>query len=171
MFKYKKLITGGSMKKIVKVFVGISFAIYIFALVVILFLIHRGHWTEISLFEYMKRFSNFVPFSTISTYIQAILTGNINLDILVKNLLGNLLLFLPMGVYLPFYFRKLAKPSLFVISMLVLLFIVETTQITTRRGSFDIDDLILNMIGALIGFGIWKIPFVQKKIQPYFQRR
>ncbi|MFC4408855.1 VanZ family protein [Chungangia koreensis] len=158
------------MRKLLKAFIGISFIVYLFALVVILFLRARGHhWMDISLFEYMERSSNFVPFKTIHQFITAYQNNRLNTEILIENLFGNLILFCPMGLYLPFYFRKLSKTFWFLLVMLILLFIVEATQIITRRGSFDIDDFILNMIGALIGFGIWK--FVQKKVHTYFRRR
>jgi glycopeptide antibiotics resistance protein len=54
------------------------------------------------------------------------------------------------------------KINTFSIFMIILLFIIEVVQLVTRRGSFDIDDFILNMVGALIGFGIWKTKVVQK---------
>lgn len=103
--------------------------------------------------------SNFIPFKTISTYIQAIFNGSMNAEIPIKNLVGNLFMFLPMGIYLPFFIKKMGKVGIFTISMIVVLFFIEAIQIVTRRGSFDIDDFILNMIGALIGFGIWKTIF------------
>ncbi|MGX9134968.1 VanZ family protein [Rummeliibacillus sp. JY-2-4R] len=34
---------------------------------------------------------------------------------------------------------------------------MEVIQLVTKRGSFDIDNFILNMLGALIGFKIWKM--------------
>lgn len=160
------------MRKLLKALIGISFVVYLFALFVILFLRSRGdHYIDLSLLEYIKRSANFVPFKTIHQFITAYQNDRLNTDILMENLLGNLLLFFPMGLYLPFHFRKLSKTSLFVISMLILLFIVEATQILTRRGRFDIDDFILNMIGALIGFGVWNIPFVKRNTHTYFKRR
>ena len=150
------------MRKIIKALIGLSFVFYLVALIIILFLLRTKGWTDISLFEYMQRSSNLVPFKTITQFFTAYENGQLNPNILIENILGNLLLFFPMGLYLPFYFRKLSKPLLFILSMLVLLFVVELTQIITRRGSFDIDDFILNMLGALIGFGIWKISSVKK---------
>ncbi|WP_369693613.1 VanZ family protein [Lentibacillus sp. CBA3610] len=70
-----------------------------------------------------------------------------------------------MGIYLPFFIKKIRGTSIFIISMIVVLFFIEVIQIVTRRGSFDIDDFILNILGALIGFGIWKTKFVQKLLR------
>jgi len=55
--------------------------------------------------------------------------------------------------------------------MVILLFVIEVIQLVTRRGSFDIDDIVLNMLGALIGFGIWKTIFVQKLLNEKTQIR
>jgi len=154
------------MKKLKKVLFGFSWIVYLLVLVMLLFMGNRGYtWTELSLWEYIKIASNFTPFKTISTYIQAIMDDSINLYIPIKNLAGNLFMFLPMGIYLPFYINKLNKGSIFIISMIILLFLIEAIQLVARRGSFDIDDFILNMLGALIGFGIWKTKIVQKFIK------
>lgn len=151
--------------------IGISFVFYILALIMLLlvgvmFVGIRGQiWTNLSLIEYIKSSSNFVPFKTISTYLTAMFTGSINIDIPIKNLLGNLVMFLPMGIYLPYYIKRLNKVGSFTLSMIVLLFVIEVTQLVTRRGSFDIDDFILNVAGALIGFGIWKTKFIQRLLR------
>lgn len=159
------------MKKLLKVIFGLSFIFYLFALIMLLFVGVmfvgiRGHlWTDISLLEYLKGSSNFVPFKTISTYIQALFDGSMNIDIPIKNLVGNLFMFLPMGIYLPFFIVKINKVGIFTISIVILLFFIEAIQLVTRRGSFDIDDFILNTFGALIGFAIWKSNLVQKLLK------
>lgn len=154
------------MKKLFKVIFSISLAFYLLALVFILFLSSRGYlWPDLSLLEYIKNSSNFVPFKTISLYITAMFDGSMNMDIPIKNLGGNFIMFLPMGIYVPYFFKKLNKTSLFSISIIMLLFIIEIIQLLTRRGRFDIDDFILNMFGALIGFGIWKTKTVQKLLK------
>ncbi|SDN37420.1 VanZ family protein [Bacillus sp. OK048] len=159
------------MKKIIKVIFGISFLFYLLALVMLLFVgvmfvgIRGYLWTDLSLIEYIKSSSNFVPFKTISTYIQAIFDGSMNISIPIKNLVGNLFMFVPMGIFLPFFIVKINKVSIFTISMIILLFFIEVIQLVTRRGSFDIDDFILNTLGALIGLGIWKSNFVQKLLK------
>lgn len=150
------------MQKAIKIIFGISFLFYIFVLGVILYVDGRGFAPDIPFTDYIRFSSNFIPFKTIGTYIKAILDESMNLDIPIKNLLGNLLLFFPMGVYLPFFIKKLNKKGIFVITMGVVLILVEMVQLITRSGSFDIDDLIFNMAGALIGFAIWKSKFIQK---------
>jgi len=120
---------------------------------------------DLSLVEIIITSSNFVPFRTISIYVQALFNGSMNLNIPIKNLFGNAFMFLPMGIYLPYFIRRINKVSVFSFSMLLLLFIIEVIQLITRRGSFDVDDLILNMFGALIGFAIWKVDVVQRLLK------
>ncbi|KAF0821067.1 Teicoplanin resistance protein vanZ [Bacillus sp. ZZV12-4809] len=108
------------------------------------------------LMEYIRYSSNFVPFKTINGYVVSISNVSMNLDIPIKNLAGNVAAFLPMGFFLPYYFRKLYRLKTFTITMTVMILSVEVIQLVTRRGSFDIDDYILNIIGALLGLGIWK---------------
>ncbi|MBD1221927.1 VanZ family protein [Virgibacillus halodenitrificans] len=151
------------MEKFIKVILKISFIFYLVALVILLFIGNRGYlYTDLTLLEYMKTSSNFVPFKTINTYLTAFVDNSMNRNIPIKNLVGNFFMFLPMGIYLPFLIKKIAGLGRFVLSMIVLLFFIEVIQLVTRRGSFDIDDFILNMIGALIGFAIWKTKYIQK---------
>ncbi|MCM3091020.1 MULTISPECIES: VanZ family protein [unclassified Cytobacillus] len=144
------------MKKIIRLIIAISFLSYICALIVLLFFLSRGFWSGMPLMEYIRYSSNFVPFKTINGYVVSISNVSMNLDIPIKNLAGNVAAFLPMGFFLPYYFRKLYRLKTFTITMTVMILSVEVIQLVTRRGSFDIDDYILNIIGALLGLGIWK---------------
>lgn len=114
------------------------------------------------LMEYMKLSSNFVPFKTINGYVLAISNGSMNLIIPIKNLAGNVAVFLPMGIFLPYFIRTLNRLKSFAVAMTVMILSVEIIQLVTRRGSLDIDDFILNIIGALIGFGLWKAMTARK---------
>lgn len=151
------------MKKILRVILNISFLFYLLALVYLLFLVSRGiFWSYLSSIEYIKYSSNIVPFKTINTYIMAMFDGSMNINIPIKNLFGNLIMFLPIGIYLPYYTSKLSTLYTFIISMMFLLFFNIVTPIVRRLGSFDIDDFILNMFGALMGFCICNTKVVQK---------
>ncbi|WP_258751635.1 VanZ family protein [Cytobacillus oceanisediminis] len=135
----------------------ISFLSYLCALTVLLFFISRGFWSDMPLMQYMKLSSNFVPLKTINGYVLAISNGSMNLIIPIKNLAGNVAAFLPMGIFLPYFIRRLNTLNSFAVTMTVMIISVEIIQLVTRRGSLDIDDFILNIIGALIGFGLWKM--------------
>ena len=150
------------MIKIIRLIMGISFLSYLGALTVLLFFISRGFWSGMPLIEYMKLSSNLVPFKTINGYVLAISNGSMNLIIPIKNLAGNVAAFLPMGIFLPYFIRTLNRIKSFAVTMTVMILSVEIIQLVTRRGSLDIDDFILNIIGALIGFGLWKAMTARK---------
>ena len=73
------------------------------------------------------------------------------------NLLGNLTLFLPFGFCVPGLFRRFKRFGMFILLTLGILLAVETIQVLTLRGSFDIDDIILNLTGAVIGYFLSKM--------------
>ena len=51
-----------------------------------------------TIWEYAMMHMNLIPFKTIGGYVDAIVNQTINLNIPLENLLGNLLMFLPMGI-------------------------------------------------------------------------
>lgn len=70
----------------------------------------------------------------------------------LKNLLGNLLPFIPFGFLLPIAYPRIkAFFKVFLVGMFAVLFI-EIFQYMTRLGSFDIDDIILNVLGGVVGY-------------------
>ena len=97
---------------------------------------------------------NLVPLKTIVGYIKALADGSMNRYIPIENIVGNLLVFMPLGFYLPFLNKKMAEFKLFAITVSGLIISVELMQFALRVGNLDIDDFILNLIGALIGFAI-----------------
>ncbi|ROR27488.1 VanZ like protein [Mobilisporobacter senegalensis] len=149
------------MKRLINITISISFIFYLFELVFVLFFEPRGYLSGMILLDYIKQSSNVIPFKNISTYARALFDGSMNMDIPLTNLFGNLLLFLPMGVYFPYCIKKANKISVYCICMIIILFIIEIVQLITRRGIFDIDDIILRILGAFIGFTIYKSKAVQ----------
>ena len=74
-----------------------------------------------------------------------------------KQVLGNFVMLLPLGIYLPLLYKRLRGffPVLLV-SLLVSIFI-EFLQLITRYRSVDIDDVLLNTVGACIGYLIYRV--------------
>lgn len=73
------------------------------------------------------------------------------------NILGNVIPFVPFGVLLPFVFQKansLIKVFAIGISWVLL---IELFQFFTKLGSFDVDDIVLNMIGIMGGYLMMKL--------------
>ncbi len=88
---------------------------------------------------------NLIPFSTITFY----LSGEVNGLISFYNLAANIALFLPFGIFLKL--KKLSPIPLFAFPIFIIS-LIELLQYFTHRGSLDIDDLILNIIGFYIGY-------------------
>ena len=147
------------MKKFARPALWTVFIIYCFILVYVLFL-SRGTRVGFTFAEYMRRFTNFIPFKTIIEYVQRYIDGYRNLSVL--NLLGNLALFVPMGMALPCLFKKLNRFWKVTLTVLGMVVIIELVQGLLRVGSIDIDDVIFNVVGAMIGYEIIAIPIINK---------
>ncbi len=92
---------------------------------------------------------NLEPFLTILYY----LSGEVTPLIAFYNLVANIGLFIPYGIFLMLRNEKVRFP-VFRLLYIPLLFIsfIEFIQFITHRGSLDIDDLILNMLGVCLGY-------------------
>ena len=68
------------------------------------------------------------------------------------NLIGNTVAFVPFGFLLPLTYRK--RCSLFAVLLLGLMFVLfaEALQLYTNLGTFDVDDIILNMSAIFLGY-------------------
>ncbi len=73
------------------------------------------------------------------------------------NLGGNVLCFMPFGFCLPWLFKSLDRVHLAVLLSLYLSLLIELTQLFLRVGSFDVDDLLLNTLGGLLGFICYRL--------------
>ena len=67
------------------------------------------------------------------------------------NIIGNIAMFIPVGIVWPICFRKLDSIPKTVLAGMVLILFIELTQLLCPERHTDIDDLILNMSGVTIG--------------------
>ena len=146
------------------------FTIYCLLLITILFLNNEyrmGGFQNISTFSRVHlETSNFIPFATIIGYVSGMVSNDINTGIVIINLVTNLLLFAPMGFFIPMLFQdKIKNTKQFLIIIIILTFLVEIIQFITYRGSTDIDDIILNTIGASIVYILMKTKVVEKLLE------
>ena len=68
------------------------------------------------------------------------------------NIVGNMAAFMPFGFFLPEIWRRVDRWYTTTLLGAVFSLCIETTQLVFRVGSFDVDDLLLNTIGALAGY-------------------
>ena len=114
-------------------------------------------WSKENLEVYLEN-NNLIPFKTISLYISR------QDRVAIINLLGNLIAFAPMGIFLPLLFKKQTKLQNFILTNIAIILAIESLQFLSLSGHFDIDDLILNLLGALIIYGLFKVKKVNKII-------
>ena len=107
---------------------------------------------------------NLEPLRTVKNYLIAYGYHNISLRLVVLNLLGNLVAFAPFGVFLPALFRWQRSIFFFTATLTLGITAVEVAQVYTGAGSCDVDDLILNLAGALIVFIFCRITPIWKHI-------
>ncbi|WP_042142927.1 VanZ family protein [Paucisalibacillus sp. EB02] len=100
---------------------------------------------------------NLIPFQTIDLYLNY--HGNVTLQII--NLLGNVVVFMPIGIFAPLLLTKITFMKILFIGFCSTLFIETMQLILSINGvvsrSFDVDDLLLNTVGVLSGFVFWLI--------------
>lgn len=116
---------------------------------------------------YIKQSVNLVPFKTIINYIKEFNSMYSTRQIMF-NLLGNICALMPMALFLPLLFKKQSKFKNFIITMIIIILGIESLQLITTSGRFDIDDLILNLFGAAIMYLLLNIKSVNDLINNIF---
>ncbi|MDR1018451.1 MAG: VanZ family protein [Lachnospiraceae bacterium] len=104
---------------------------------------------------------NIVPFNEIKRYWNLAKAGQLYL--FIKNVAGNILIFVPFGIFVTMgsKYRNFFKTTFLGIGFSL---IIEIFQLITEVGCFDVDDIILNTIGVILGFIIYEV-FHEVKIK------
>ncbi len=144
-----------SSQAVLKHFMRVSFVIYLVAL--LYFTLGKSPAVMVNGSGYH---ANTKPLQTIKMY-QNMFKGSPELKhTAFLNLFGNLVLLLPMAVYLPYFIKVLRNFTSDFLVVLTIIVAIELIEFYSHRGTFDIDDIILNAIGAIAGYVIWKICYV-----------
>jgi glycopeptide antibiotics resistance protein len=96
--------------------------------------------------------NNFIPFKEIMRY-------EITDPLFIRNILGNILLFVPFSYIVTDIVYMVCKKTNFLICTIYVLLTslsIESIQYFIGR-AFDIDDILLNFIGGIFGYIVWKI--------------
>lgn len=100
---------------------------------------------------------NWVPFTTIRTML-----SHPHLSVRLVQIGGNLLLLLPLGYFLPLLFRAARRFSKAAAMILAATLTIEVMQLLISLAilgfaykAFDVDDILLNLIGGLIGYALF----------------
>ena len=98
---------------------------------------------------------NLVPFKEISRFW--IYREKLGIRAMMLNIVGNIVAFMPCGFFLPIVSRRSKKWYNTVIISFTFSLFVETIQLISRVGSFDVDELLLNTAGGILGFVLYCI--------------
>lgn len=140
------------------------FVIYLFLLIGITILpIYFGslppHLQELSFIERCN--VHFIPF--IDDFI-----GGVNYRSTIKHIIGNLLLLLPFILYLCMKYEKIRNLRASTITALLISLLIELTQLVMNilgladRRVVHVDDLILNTLGGIVAWYIFKLLYKGK---------
>ena len=107
-----------------------------------------AHWQKDVIWEGLDT-ANFTLFKTIRMYIKYYDRLNS-----FENLFGNILIFIPYGILYPLAFPKKQSYLLFFPATFLFVLGIELFQLLSAFGQFDVDDILLNCLGAVIGIMI-----------------
>lgn len=135
-----------SSKVVLRKICLVLFAIYVMILAYFLFF-SDGYGRTVTYEEYRY---NLVPFQEIKRFY--IYSARVGIVASITNIAGNIVAFMPFGALLRWVRNQ--KTSAFAALGYTFLFslAIELVQLVTRVGVFDVDDLILNTLGGLLGY-------------------
>ena len=150
------LTTRRKQNNFLQIAVQASFFVYVFAVLqltgyFILFkeISSHGWWEKMNHRIETHDRVNLVPFATIDIY-----------QALGKQILGNFVMLLPLGIYLPLIYKGFRKAYNFFLVLLICFLVsvgIELLQLATSYRSTDVDDVILNTVGGGAGFLIYQL--------------
>ena len=126
------------------------------------------NWNRELLNKYFNNSFNVIPLRTIKLFINGYNNNVVTYHAFFENIFGNLLAFMPFAFFIPLIFKKVDKYYKFLIIMLMIILQIELLQFITMSGACDIDDVILNILGASIAYFIFKIKIINKVIRKVF---
>ncbi|MFF2907460.1 VanZ family protein [Paenibacillus sp. NPDC057934] len=98
---------------------------------------------------------NLVPWKTVSLYLD--MGNRLSIWNRAVNLLGNVAVFVPFGLLLPLIWNKLSSAARLALVMIPVILLLECLQMLLHVGSFDVDDLLLNMLGVWAGYAVIRL--------------
>lgn len=79
----------------------------------------------------------------------------------------NVIMFIPYGMLLPVLVRKMRNPFWLVLASLGASVIIEGTQYVTKMGFCQIDDLVMNTLGGILGFFVFMAGYAIRAVYIY----
>lgn len=141
------------------------FIVYLIALVYFLFFSEQMGRVPSDEYKY-----SLIPLREIRRYL--VYWREIGIRNVMLNLLGNVVCFVPFGFVLPIISRNQRKGSRILLLSFLCSLLVELIQLVSKVGSCDVDDLILNTLGGMLGYFVFFAShrFVQRQNRREKQR-
>ena len=150
-----------------------DFVLYVLLIIYILFFVyflllknyvaHSGVMPDMTRIEYISSSINIIPgFCFVDFIIRPVKPFSYVMQF-IANIFGNIILFVPLGTFLPIYISKIRNTRKILISGLFVSLVIEAVQLFGMLGVFDIDDIWLNVLGVYIGFCLWK--YIVKRLK------
>ncbi len=127
------------------------FVLYLIALVYFLFFAEEYGRTQSG--ETLRY--NLTPFKEIGRFIRY--RDVLGMRAVLLNIAGNVAIFLPFGAIVPVMHGRLRRAIRTIGLCAVFSLGVETIQLITRVGSFDVDDIMLNTLGGALGYALFAV--------------
>lgn len=153
-------------KRSIKIMGTILFILYILALVYFLFFAES--YGRADTVEHGYRY-NLTPFKEIRRFW--IYRDKLGIFAVFANICGNVIGFIPFGMILPLINRNTRGVFFIGVSGFTISLCVEVIQLICKVGCFDVDDLILNTLGAVIGYMIFAVCHGVEKLVRKQKRR
>jgi len=145
------------------------FIVYIIILIYGLVIYHRnldfswvvtGGLTKLN--HLMADTTNLIPFATINRYL-GVLDRPSGFGLFLYNILGNMVLLIPFGYIFPIVSKQAKKWWFFILVTLIFILSIEAMQYFSMSGTLDVDDVLLNFVGAMIGYLLCPLRTNKKK--------
>ena len=122
-------------------------AVWVIALIVVAFLIRRPYAAARAVFD---------PFHAVKLFLENRRPG------FLEGAALNLLIFIPVGYTVPVLFRRADRWWKVLLTGFFVSLVVEILQLISRMGMFDLDDLMHNVIGTIIGWACYRKWIIEK---------
>lgn len=109
-------------------------------------------WSLEAVAEYAKTHLLLEPFGSVRYFLGGFVDGTVGFKWMILNIGGNLAAFMPFAFFLPYFFKSVRSALRFVGAVLLAVAVVEILQIMLMTGYADVDDFILNALGALLAY-------------------
>ncbi|MCI5828841.1 MAG: VanZ family protein [Lachnospiraceae bacterium] len=101
---------------------------------------------------------NLIPLHEIRRFL--VYRRQLGFSAVALNVVGNVLAFVPFGVFLPLLVRRVRSFGKTLLLGFEFSLLVEIVQLFSKVGSFDVDDIMLNTLGVLLGYALFRLMYI-----------